>query len=404
MKNKLTNDSSKPNNYPPQQPRQTFDSKIADVNLGLQKMNKKLEKQSTYQEHLQSLIEEEIKLRQDIEKKTFLMKENMGMEIRKLKEDFKNFKAELNGNMQNNKTEMMQDYNTNISKLMTMNEENMKKLNEFELKSSRMGDEKNSKIQDVLEKLEFLENDLVTQIQYLKKQITDNTQEIICLKSQMTNHKVFINDEINLIKNDITKIKSDVQLMKNLKENVSKDMCELIKEIEAINQRMDNVVNEVNISETEMQTKLNEYETFNRKFAENFSNLKEDFLQQIDRINTLKENEMDKLNEQLFGQISKLKGDMDKFNLNVIQENQKFIDYSQNQLNEHNNNMKKLFEFTSDDIDVLKKKSDTLENLIKNTRNEMINNLNSMEGFLTKRYDALFKSLGGIDEDRKFNF
>ena len=76
------------------------------------------------------------------------------------------------------------------------------------------------------------------------------------------------------------------------------------------------------------------------------------------------------------------------------------MDYNQTQLQEHDDNLKKLFEYTTDDIEVLKKKSDTLENLLKNTRNEMINNINSVEGFLTNRYDSIFKS---ISSERNFN-
>ena len=93
---------------------------------------------------------------------------------------------------------------------------------------------------------------------------------------------------------------------------------------------------------------------------------------------------------------------MNQFNLNIIKENQKFIDYNQNQLKEHDNNLKQLFEYTSDDIEVLKKKSDTLESLLKNTRNEMINNINSVEGFLTNRYDSIFKSLSSERNIKKF--
>ncbi len=35
------------------------------------RMNKKIDKQNDYQEHIQTLIEKEIKLRQEIEKKHF---------------------------------------------------------------------------------------------------------------------------------------------------------------------------------------------------------------------------------------------------------------------------------------------------------------------------------------------
>ena len=58
-----------------------------------------------------------------------------------------------------------------------------------------------------------------------------------------------------------------------------------------------------------------------------------------------------------------------------------------------NNNWNKCHDYTNDDIDVLKKKSDTLENIVKNLRTEMINNINGVEGFLTQRYDSIFRSM-----------
>ena len=170
-------------------------------------------------------------------------------------------------------------------------------------------------------------------------------------------------------------------------------MIKILKEIEFVNQKFEKTVKEINNTKIELQTKLTNYESSNRLFEENFSNLKEEFLQHLDSINSKKQEDLNKIKDQMLGQIKQLKTDMDKFNLNIIQENQKFIDYSQGQLQEHDNNVKKLFEFTSDDIEVLKKKSDTLENLLKNTRNEMINNINSIEGFLTNRYDSIFKSI-----------
>ena len=58
-----------------------------------------------------------------------------------------------------------------------------------------------------------------------------------------------------------------------------------------------------------------------------------------------------------------------------------------------NDSVKQLIDYTNDDIDVLKKKSDTLENIVKNLRTEMINNINGVEGFLTQRYDSIFRSM-----------
>ena len=373
--------------------KKTFDNKISDVNLDIMKINKKLDKQNDYQEHIQSLIEEEIQLRQEIEKKTFLINENLSSEISRMKQNFISFSNEIQNMMKNNIQKIYEDNQDNKTKIFSINEEILKKLNNYEQKTNINKDEKYLKLQEIDEKIKLLEETSFSQYQNLQKNYLNNSQELTNIKNIINNNNLLFNDELNLIKNDISFLKNEVHLLKTAKVNICSDMGKILKEIEYINQRFEKTLKEINNSKIEIQSKLTNYESSNRLFEENFSNLKEEFLQYLDQISNKKTEDMNKINEQVFEQIKQMKSDMDKFNLNIIQENQKFIDYSQGQLQEHDNNMKKLFEFTSDDIEVLKKKSDTLENLLKNTRNEMINNINSVEGFLTNRYDSIFKSI-----------
>ena len=373
--------------------KKSFDNKISDVNLDIMRINKKLEKQTDYQEHIQTLMEEEIKLRQEIEKKTFLINENLTSEVNKIKQNFILFSNDIQENLKNNIQKIIDDNQITKSKISSTNDNIFKKINEFEKKTNINKDEKFLKLQEIDEKIKLLEESTFTQYQNLQKNYMNNAQELTNIKNLINNNNLLYNDEINLIKNDITYLKNEIQLLKTTKINMCGDMGKILKEIEFVNQRFEKTLKEINNSKIEIQTKLNNFETTNRLFEENFSDLKEEFLQHLDMINNKKQEDINKVKDQIFGQIKQMKTDMDKFNLNIIHENQKFIDYSQGQLQEHDSNMKKLFEYTTDDIEVLKKKSDTLESLLKNTRNEMINNINSVEGFLTNRYDSIFKSI-----------
>ena len=390
------------NKFGPAHDKKTFDNKMADVNLDIMRINRKLDKQTDYQEHVQSLMEEEIKLRQEIEKKTFLINETLTSEINRLKQNFVSFSNEIQGMMKNNIQKIYDDNQENKVKLFSTNEEIIKKLNEYEKKNNINKDEKYLKLQEIDEKIKMLEQTTFEQYQNLQKNQLSKSKELAEIKNTINNNHLLLNDEINIIKNDISFLKNEVKLLKTAKVNLCGDMGKILKEIEFVNQRFEKTIKEINNSKIEIQAKLNNYESTNRLFEENFSNLKEEFLQHLDQISSQKNEDINKISEQVFGQIKQMKTDMDKFNLNIIQENQKFIDYSQGQLQEHDNNMKKLFEFTSDDIEVLKKKSDTLENLLKNTRNEMINNINSVEGFLTNRYDSIFKSISSDRNNNQF--
>ena len=380
--------------------KKTFDNVISDINLDIMRINKKLEKHSNYQENLQSLLEQEIKLRQDIEKKTFLINENLTTEISKIKFNMTNFTQTINDSLKEYFQKMNEEQKKQNENLEIKNEEMNKKMEQNELIIRKNQEEKNIKLDEFEEKIKLMEENNLNNYQNLQKNNTSNIQEINEIKNLIKNNNILINDEINIIKKDISYIKNEIQNLKNAKINTNSDLNKIIKEIECININFDHTINDINNIRLQIETKINNYESANRLFHQDFEAMKENLLNHINDINGINKDDIIKIRDEIFDNVKQIKNDMNQFNLNIIKENQKFIDYSQTQLQEHDDNLKKLFEYTSDDIEVLKKKSDTLENLLKNTRNEMINNINSVEGFLTNRYDSIFKSLSS---ERNFN-
>ena len=380
--------------------KKSFDNIISDINLDIMKINKKLEKHSNYQENLQSLLEQEIKLRQDIEKKTYLINEDLTTEISKIKFNMNNFTQTINDSLKEYFQKMTEEQKKQNVNLETKNDEINKKMEEYELIIKQNQEEKSNKLIEFEEKIKLMEENNLNNYQTLQKNNKSNIQEINEIKNLIKNNNILINDEINIIKKDITFIKNEIQNLKNSKINTNSDLNKIIKEIDCININFDHAINDINNIRLEIQTKINNYESSNRIFRQDFETMKENLLSHINDINSINKDDIIKIRDEIFNNVKQIKNDMNQFNLNIIKENQKFIDYSQTQLQEHDDNLKKLFEYTSDDIEVLKKKSDTLESLLKNTRNEMINNINSVEGFLTNRYDSIFKS---ISSERNFN-
>ena len=382
--------------------KKSFDNIIADINLDLMKINKKLEKHSNYQENIQSLLEEEIKLRQDIEKKTFLINENLTTEINKIKFNNSNFTQKIDEELKENLKKTNEENLNNKSILSEIKNEIDKKMKEFEELFQKNKEEKTQKMTEIEERLNLIEKNNITQFQNYQKGNLTNLNELNNIKNLIKNNNIIINDEINLIKKDMTFVKNELQNLKGAKVNMNSDLSKIIKEIEYINQNFEKTLTDINNTKLEIQTKINNYESTNRLFNQNFSDMREELLNHLDEINNINKEEILRIKDETFGQIKQIKNDMNQFNLNIIKENQKFIDYNQSQLKEHDNNLKQLFEYTSDDIEVLKKKSDTLESLLKNTRNEMLNNINSVEGFLTNRYDSILKSLSSERNINKF--
>ena len=126
--------------------KKSFDNVIADINLDLMKINKKLEKHSNYQENIQSLLEEEIKLRQDIEKKTFLINENLTSEITKIKFSTSTFTQTMNETLKENLQKINDTSINNKSDLNKIKEDIDKKISEYEEKIKQNQEKKSLKM------------------------------------------------------------------------------------------------------------------------------------------------------------------------------------------------------------------------------------------------------------------
>ena len=62
-------------------------------------------------------------------------------------------------------------------------------------------------------------------------------------------------------------------------------------------------VNDINNTKIEIQKKINNYESTNRLFQQNFNDMKEELLNQLDEINNIKKEDIIKIQEETFGQI-----------------------------------------------------------------------------------------------------
>ena len=336
--------------------KKSFDNVISDINLDIMKIYKKLEKHSNYQENLQSLLEQEIKLRQDIEKKTYLINESLTTEISKIKFNMNNFTQTINDSLKEYFQKMTEAQNKQKENLEIKSAEINKKMEQYDLTIKKNQEEKNNKLIEFEEKMKLIEENNLNNYQTLQKNNKSNIQEINEIKTLIKNNNILINDEINIIKKDISLIKNEIQSLKNAKINTNSEMNKLIKEIDSININFDKTIIDINNHRMEIQTKINNFESGHRIFHQDFETLKENLLNHINDINDINKSDIIKTREEIFDNIKQIKNDMNQFNLNIIKENQKFIDYSQTQLQEHDDNLKKLFEYTSDDIEVLKKK------------------------------------------------
>ena len=120
------------------------------------------------------MIEEEIKLRQEIEKKTFLINESLTSEISRMKQNFISFSNEIQNMMKNNIQKIYDENQINKNKLFSTNDEIIKRLNDYENKTNINKDEKYLKLQEIDEKIKLLEETSFSQYQNLGKNNLNN--------------------------------------------------------------------------------------------------------------------------------------------------------------------------------------------------------------------------------------
>ena len=149
--------------------KKSFDNVISDINLDIMKIYKKLEKHSNYQENLQSLLEQEIKLRQDIEKKTYLINENLTTEISKIKFNMNNFTQTINDSLKEYFQKMTEAQNKQKENLEIKSAEINKKMEQYDLTIKKNQEEKNNKLIEFEEKMKLIEENNLNNYQTLQK-------------------------------------------------------------------------------------------------------------------------------------------------------------------------------------------------------------------------------------------
>ena len=373
--------------------QEAIESKFADMNLDLSKINKKVFQFEQYQNHIENLIEEEAKLRQNVEKKTFLINENLTSEISKIKNGFDTFSKTIANHIEEIKDQILVDVKNNNNKFLNQFQSNLKRFDEYEKFFENRKDDKLFQLNEIENKISILEQVTGNQISVIKNQIKTNSDNIQLIQNKINDSNNLLNNEMSQLKEEIKILQSQIDELKSNKITNNDSFSKIKSDLTRLNQKNEQLQNELNLIVNDVQNKLKHYESINKMLNENFISIKNDINTQLDDMNSLSSKNYNKLQNDLLNQIKESKVQMDKFNINIIEENKKFIDYNQEQLKKQSDNVKQLFEISNDDLDLLKKKCEVLEDVIKKIRTEMINNINNVESFLTKRYDSIFRTM-----------
>ena len=386
----------------------TMASKICDIGLDLQKIFKKLSKLESQHDNLLQLLNNEISQRQNLEKHTITTHEAFSGQLSALKETYDHFEEAISTSIEKNRLailEEVQKKNTNLINLFESNlnsekaqhytiannstnatNTNIKHLENQVMSIDTQIEDKFTKIEEMITN-EFKQyhselNSNVVKIEFIEKKMNESF-------TTMKNDIVNIVKEINYMKKDMEQFKT---FRKTTVQNFQSFQKDFIKNDEIISQ----FSSKIDLLISDLESKMKNYNDLFTNHTNDLEGIKNDIFNQFKEINGTIANKMKNFIDNTTNQIDCNNKEIDHFEKHIISEHEKFINFIQNHLDEQNGNIRKLFDYVNDDIDMLKSKGDTMENLMKKLRADVFNSINETEEFLQKKYESIFRIVNKV--------
>ena len=175
--------------------------------------------------------------------------------------------------------------------------------------------------------------------------------------STMKNDIVNIVKEINFVKKDMEQFKA---FRKTTVQNFQSFQKDFIKNDEIISQ----FSTKIDLLISDLESKMKNYDDLFTNHTSDLEGIKNDIFNQFKEMNATVAAKIKNFVDNTTNQIESNNKEIDHFEKHVIGEHEKFINFIQNHLDEQNGNIRKLFDYVNDDIDMLKSKGDTIENLM----------------------------------------
>ena len=141
------------------------------------------------------------------------------------------------------------------------------------------------------------------------------------------------------------------------------------------------------------QRKLEVYDEFYNKNIDEFQNLKNELNKNSSSLNQYVKENLITFNCNLNDIGNNLMNGEKDFQSDLIDKNEKFIEYVEGKVNEFFRNTQNLQENLMNQFNDLKKNNDNLNNGLKETKNTFFHNLNEIEQYFSKKYDILYRIL-----------
>ena len=380
----------------------TMASKICDIGLDLQKIFKKLSKLESQHDNLLQLLNTEISQRQNLEKHTITTHEAFSGQLSALKETYDHFEEAISTSMEKNRLailEEVQKKNTNLINLFESNL-NSEKAQNFTLSANpnikHLENQVMSIDTQIEDKFTKIDEMITNEFKQYRSELNSNVVKIEFIEKKMNESFTTIkNDIVNIVK-EINFIKKDMEQFKTFRKTTVQNFQSFQKDFIKNDEIISQFSSKIDLLISDLESKMKNYDDLFTNHTSDLEGIKNEIFNQFKEMNTTLTNKMKNFGDNTTNQIECNNKEIDHFEKHIISEHEKFINFIQNHLDEQNGNIRKLFDYVNDDIDMLKSKGDTMESLMKKLRADVFNSINETEEFLQKKYESIFRIVNKV--------
>ena len=380
----------------------TMASKICDIGLDLQKIFKKLSKLESQHDNFLQLLNTEISQRQNLEKHTITTHEAFSGQLSALKETYDHFEEAISTSMEKNRLailEEVQKKNTNLINLFESNL-NSEKAQNFTLSANpnikHLENQVMSIDTQIEDKFTKIDEMITNEFKQYRSELNSNVVKIEFIEKKMNESFTTIkNDIVNIVK-EINFIKKDMEQFKTFRKTTVQNFQSFQKDFIKNDEIISQFSSKIDLLISDLESKMKNYDDLFTNHTSDLEGIKNEIFNQFKEMNTTLTNKMKNFGDNTTNQIECNNKEIDHFEKHIISEHEKFINFIQNHLDEQNGNIRKLFDYVNDDIDMLKSKGDTMESLMKKLRADVFNSINETEEFLQKKYESIFRIVNKV--------
>ena len=256
-------------------------------------------------------------------------------------------------------------------------------------------DKKAQDSQNLQNKLNSIENDILSTVKNISEDLRQNSAKIEFLEKRQNDNFIETRNQIMDINNKILQFQNEFNSLNNFKDNSNENFAGMANDIFHHQEILDSF-------NSKMVEQLNNFESIseknNKEIKEEINNIikmKEDIYKNIEIINTKTIDEINKFIEDITSEVKNNKNEISLMEKHITEEQNNFGNFIQEKMNNYEKSVNKNLEYSDGDIKTIKKDIEMLKSNLNDFREKTFEAVNDVEKFQNKKYDNLFRILSG---------